>query len=284
MERTSDGPPSPRSLLFVLIGTPATRDPRPRYDALVSKVTHWSHLDDTFTLQLDTPSDSSLSRRERERLSRRLAMLDAGLAVFGEKGFEGATLDEIAERAEFGKGTLYNYFPGGKEELYRALFGERVVRGLHAVVDATLPPSRSLATPVETRAAFRDFVVGLLEHFEANRPVLRLYMSEAPRMIHDAERMSEMTELFGGFTRAVADAIERAISTGALRPLPAEPVAHLLIGNVRGFLMAHAAAECMPANATTTRDLDPATTADLITTVLFDGLLAPTEGAPPPDA
>ncbi|TKX68113.1 TetR/AcrR family transcriptional regulator, partial [Halorubrum sp. GN11_10-6_MGM] len=69
-------------------------------------------------------SDPSLSRRERERRRRRQAMLDAARAVFAEEGYADATLDEIAERAEFGKGTLYNYFEGGKEELFLAVFDE----------------------------------------------------------------------------------------------------------------------------------------------------------------
>ena len=46
-------------------------------------------------------------------------MLDAALAVFAEKGYDGATLDEVAERAEFGKGTLYNYFPTSKNFLVK---------------------------------------------------------------------------------------------------------------------------------------------------------------------
>ncbi|NNE70602.1 MAG: helix-turn-helix transcriptional regulator, partial [Rhodothermales bacterium] len=48
------------------------------------------------------------SRRERERLARRREILDAARTVFAERGFVGATLEEIASRAEFGKGTLYN--------------------------------------------------------------------------------------------------------------------------------------------------------------------------------
>ncbi|MDX1439230.1 MAG: helix-turn-helix domain-containing protein, partial [Rubricoccaceae bacterium] len=49
---------------------------------------------------------STPTRRDREREARRQAILDAALATFAEKGFEGSTLDEVAERAEFGKGTL----------------------------------------------------------------------------------------------------------------------------------------------------------------------------------
>ncbi|GIV59650.1 MAG: hypothetical protein KatS3mg043_0739 [Rhodothermaceae bacterium] len=59
-------------------------------------------------------SETALPRRERERLMRRRAMLEAARAVFAEKGYLQATVDEIAQRAEFGKGTLYNYFTGGR--------------------------------------------------------------------------------------------------------------------------------------------------------------------------
>ena len=217
----------------------------------------------------------TLGRRERERLARRQAMLDAALAVFGEKGFEGATLDEIAERAEFGKGTLYNYFPGGKDELYHALFEERVVYGLYTVVGQTLPEDRPLTTRTEARAAFHDFILGLLEHFEANRSVLRLFMAEGPRVFHDPARMAEIIRLFAGFTDTVTRAVERAIEDGALRPLPASTIAHLLIGNVRGILMAHAAADCAPPEGHGMPALVPSETAEFITTALFDGLLVP---------
>ena len=51
-------------------------------------------------------------------------VLDAARTVFAEKGYADATLEEIAQRAEFGKGTLYNYFEGGKEEILFAVFDD----------------------------------------------------------------------------------------------------------------------------------------------------------------
>lgn len=55
-------------------------------------------------------------RREREREARRNAILDAAHAAFFADGFEAATMDDVALRAQLGKGTLYNYF-GTKNEL-----------------------------------------------------------------------------------------------------------------------------------------------------------------------
>ncbi|TCU17088.1 TetR family transcriptional regulator [Rhizobium sullae] len=37
--------------------------------------------------------------------------------IFRELGFEGATLSRITERTGIGKGSLYHFFPGGKEEM-----------------------------------------------------------------------------------------------------------------------------------------------------------------------
>jgi len=50
----------------------------------------------------------------------------AALAVFAEKGFAAAKLDEIARRAGVSKGTLYLYFKD-KEQLFRAVVRDAVV-------------------------------------------------------------------------------------------------------------------------------------------------------------
>jgi len=49
-------------------------------------------------------------RKERERRLREEMILDAAEKVCLEKGFKGATVDEIAEKAELSKGTIYLYF------------------------------------------------------------------------------------------------------------------------------------------------------------------------------
>lgn len=44
--------------------------------------------------------------------------------VFREHGFEGASLALITERTGLGKGSLYHFFPGGKEEMASAVLAE----------------------------------------------------------------------------------------------------------------------------------------------------------------
>ena len=202
-------------------------------------------------------------------------MLDAALAVFAEHGYERSSVEEIAERAEFGKGTLYNYFPGGKDELFFALFEERVARGLHRVIADALPPDADLATPASARGAFHGFIRGLLRHFDESRDVMLMFMKEGYRTKLGLAQEAAFADHFAGVIEAVAAPIQRAVDAGALRPLPAVPTAHLLMGNVRGYLMAELDAECDPNAALRPPSLiSPDEAADFITTVLFDGLLA----------
>ena len=50
-----------------------------------------------------------LERKKREKQMRRDAIIRAAEAVFFEKGVRAATLEEVAERAEVSKGTIYLY-------------------------------------------------------------------------------------------------------------------------------------------------------------------------------
>ncbi|MBP8084237.1 MAG: TetR/AcrR family transcriptional regulator [Spirochaetes bacterium] len=59
------------------------------------------------------------SRREKEKDSRRELILDAAEKVFLERGYDSATMDEIAAAAEFTKKSVYSYFPT-KDELFAA--------------------------------------------------------------------------------------------------------------------------------------------------------------------
>jgi AcrR family transcriptional regulator len=56
-------------------------------------------------------------RKEREKLKKMNDIVDAAERVFFSKGYDTAKMDDVAEEAEYSKGTLYLYFKS-KEELY----------------------------------------------------------------------------------------------------------------------------------------------------------------------
>ncbi len=57
----------------------------------------------------------------KQVLNKRQRIINGAIAVFSRKGFYKATIEEIAEQADVGKGTVYEYF-SSKKELFQEMF------------------------------------------------------------------------------------------------------------------------------------------------------------------
>jgi AcrR family transcriptional regulator len=80
--------------------------------------------------------------QERRRQHTRDLLLDAAEQIFSSRGFEGASLDEIADTAGYTRGAIYKHF-GSKEELFLAVnkrFNERFLAGFLDLLDPAQPP------------------------------------------------------------------------------------------------------------------------------------------------
>ena len=107
-------------------------------------------------------------RRERGRL-RVAALLDAGGAVFADKGFDGATMTEIAARAGASIGSLYQFFPT-KELLAEALMARDT-----AVLIERLAAFEA-AAPAWSPADLADRLAPALIEFRADHPAFAILL------------------------------------------------------------------------------------------------------------
>ena len=76
--------------------------------------------------------DAGAPKFRRRKADRPGEIVSAALAVFAEKGFAAAKLDEIARRAGVSKGALYLYFET-KEDLFRAVVGQAIAPNISVV-------------------------------------------------------------------------------------------------------------------------------------------------------
>lgn len=60
----------------------------------------------------------NISRREKEKESRKAEIVEAAQKVFCAKGFDNASMDEIAREAQFAKRTIYQYFVSKDDLLF----------------------------------------------------------------------------------------------------------------------------------------------------------------------
>ena len=106
-------------------------------------------------------------RRLREREARVEAILNAALKVFAARGFQEATIDEVAEEAELGKGTIYYYFPS-KEAILKELVETTVDHHFNGIRERV----RQAANPLEVAMAIID---GFVANYQKQPELFRLF-------------------------------------------------------------------------------------------------------------
>lgn len=84
-----------------------------------------------------TPVAVPLSRIERRRDRKVASILAAAAEVLSERGYHGLNLDEIAERLDLTKASLYHYFPS-KEELVSACLESLAASANQRLADAAV--------------------------------------------------------------------------------------------------------------------------------------------------
>ncbi len=120
---------------------------------------------------------------ERRRQQTREHLLAAAAQVFAERGFHGASLDEVAAVAGFTKGAVYSNFKS-KEDLFLALFKANYDREMDelrtALGSSEVPPEARLSDFVDlireqTRQAGSNFGILYLEFwlYAARNPAAR---------------------------------------------------------------------------------------------------------------
>ena len=117
----------------------------------------------------------TISQRQlEERKMRQERILTGALEVFKSKGFDGATMDEIAQKSDFGKATLYYYFHS-KEEVFAAILEDgwqRLWASLESVIGGDESP----------RQTFINVLLKIAENAR-NRPGLYEFLFNAPKVI-----------------------------------------------------------------------------------------------------
>ncbi|MEV4422239.1 helix-turn-helix domain-containing protein [Patulibacter sp. NPDC049589] len=206
---------------------------------------------------METTADPSAARplrRDAERNRRRI--LDAAAEVFADHGL-GASLDEIAQHAEVGVGTVYRRFPN-KEALIDALFDDQLDE-IVSIAEAGL----AIEDPWD---GLEHFLRTALERQAQNRGLKELLLGA--RMGQQSGCAIAGRERIEPLVRAL---VERAQADGSLRPdadTTDMPMIQMMVG----------------ASVDYTREVDPAVWRRMFTLVI-DGLRAnPGARTPMPSA
>ncbi len=131
-------------------------------------------------MSMPPAADAPVGRVQRKRDARIQRILTTAAELFGERGYDAVSLEDVAERLDVTKGSLYYYFPS-KDELATA-----AIEALGAEWTARLsqlPAARTGPAAVRLRALVREHVAIAVREYPA---ALRLFL--VPREWPAAQR------------------------------------------------------------------------------------------------
>ena len=102
---------------------------------------------------------------------RREQLIEVGRGLFAERGFEGAAIEEVANRAAVSKPVVYEHF-GGKEGLYAVVVDREVTQ--------LLTMMREALTAGSSRELLEQAAVAFLDYIEQHPEGFRILVRDSP--------------------------------------------------------------------------------------------------------
>jgi len=189
------------------------------------------------------PATTPRARAPR-RAKKRGQILEAASRVFAARVYHLVTMDEIAQVARVGKGTLYRYFPS-KEDLYLAIIDDAfalLIDRLEVEREAPVSPAVALCRMIEA-------IVGT---FARHLPSFRLIQGVEARLLLRKKQVIQARRVH--IARLLAEVIDRGVEAGAFRKVDRVLAPSMLIGMVWGTTLNHA--EDVPAEVLAPRLAD----------------------------
>ena len=169
----------------------------------------------------------ALSRIERKRLRRVNEILRVAADVVAERGYQNASLEEVAERLDLAKASLYYYFDS-KQSLVAACLdtaAAEVEKRLQAIVDEDGTPTETLRRLIVEQQIFTtqdrpELSRLFLRHLEWPAPLLERIHEWLVRHDRIWKQVIEAGIATGEFATTVDPAIVRHCIHGALDFVP----------------------------------------------------------------
>jgi len=156
--------------------------------------------------------------------------MDAAIKVFAEKGYHSATLDEVAQKAEFSKGALYLYFTN-KEDLLFSIINDAISQWIELI---TLLMSGTKRFREELHELFLETARELFK-----KPDLHVLFSAQLAVLFQAlseERRQEIIGIHNHLWEIISSSTDSAIKNGELRDLPLFAIVGMIHGAIDSML------------------------------------------------
>ena len=144
----------------------------------------------------------SLNRKERDRQMRRADILHAAEHIFAQKGYDKATMQDIAREAQYATGTVYLYFKD-KESLYFSLLEEKISEMMSIIKEKTVGDK-------DVKVKLNVLIYESLDFFENNQDFFHIFVSETSKFRWMIDRKIASSALMSEHMNYLTDIIRKA--------------------------------------------------------------------------
>ena len=161
------------------------------------------------------------------KLQTRERIMEAAEAVFAEKGYHDAAMDEIVRRTSVSKGGLYFHFPS-KERLFFAVMDHMGRRLVHRI-------ERRIAREESGVNRLEVALSTALESLGKRRRLAKLLLVQGYSMGNSFEK--KRTEIYSGFASLIEENLNLAISEGAIPPVNTQIASYVWVGAINEVII-----------------------------------------------
>jgi len=155
-------------------------------------------------------------------------IIDVAIDLFAEKGFQQTTMQEIAETAGVGKGTIYRFYES-KEDLVSSLVEFSIKDITEQMVEATA----LLDNPYEK---LRTIIGVEIDYYDKKRNLAKLLVREV--LGYRDEFEDRIRQIFSTRTALVEEVIQKGIDNGEFKPVNPTTLAASLEGMIHATVIA----------------------------------------------
>jgi len=214
-------------------------------------------------------SPHPLSRKEREKQAHRLEIMAAARKLFLRKDYYETTLEEIAREAQFGKGTIYNYF-SSKEELFQAIV-DQILADWEAMAKQIIDDETT-----DCREKFARYAGQVILHAAENEEMIKLMMRQAKqsKAKERCKKMGSLSHFMERIVKLIALPLQQEQAQQRVKSV--DPVLLALL--FRGML--HSNLHHRFRQEQELQEHEIAEAAQLIVNIFFDGICYQNEPTP----
>lgn len=168
-----------------------------------------------------------MQRKEKELQLRHQIIIEAASELFSVKGYNNTTMDEVAEKAELAKATLYKLFPA-KEDLYYKVI-ENVFEQFNLIAENAMKKDNKL------KEKLTWFIKDLIEHFIKKSDCFLLLIKEMNMIDIPDLKKNLLLEIHGRLNTILAVELKTGIKNKEIRKIDTDKVAKIFNQMIFGY-------------------------------------------------